>query len=49
MRCRTLLWCVCALLMSGCASMRGERSGLVTGDHYVPVKSIVPSMPGQLA
>jgi pimeloyl-ACP methyl ester carboxylesterase len=40
---------VCALLLGGCASVGGDRSGLVTSDHYVPVKSTAPSMPGQLA
>lgn len=36
-----------ALLVSGCATMGEDRSGLVTVNHQVRVKSIAPSMAGQ--
>ena len=49
MRHCVLLVCVCALLLGGCATVHGDRSGLVTTNHYVAVKSTAPSMPGQLA
>lgn len=38
-----------ALLIAGCASVGGERSGLITTDHYVHVKSTAPSITGQIA
>ena len=38
-----------ALLIAGCASVGGERSGLITTDHYVHVKSTAPSITGQSA
>ena len=49
MRHCALLVYVCALLLGGCATVHGDRSGLVTTNHYVAVKSTAPSMPGQLA
>jgi pimeloyl-ACP methyl ester carboxylesterase len=38
-----------ALLIAGCASVGGERSGLITTDQYVRVKSTAPSIAGQIA
>ena len=37
------------LVFAGCATIGGDRAGLVSTDHYVPVKSTAPSMAGQLA
>lgn len=41
------LLCMLAVLFAGCTTVGTGRSGLVTTEHYVPVKSIAPSMAGQ--
>ncbi|MDB5809773.1 MAG: alpha/beta hydrolase fold [Betaproteobacteria bacterium] len=49
MRKSVCLLCTFALLLTGCASTGSERRGLVTTEHYVPVKSTAPAMTGQTA
>ena len=49
MRYGASLLCMLALLVGGCSTMGGGRLGLVTTEHYVPVKSTAPAMAGQTA
>ncbi len=49
MRRSVSLLCTFALLFAGCATTGGDRSGLVSVDHYIPVKSTAPSIAGQRA
>lgn len=49
MRRKPLAFCIVLLGLASCAALADDAERLLRIDHYVPVASTAPAMPGQVA